>query len=265
MGSALGDIDNDGDLDWFISSTLGPGANSVTLHGNRLYRNDGGAALFTDDTAQLGVADGSWGWGACFLDIDDDGDLDIYHTNGWPQPFLGHDVWQTPAARAFVMNEEGSYTDEAQSLGLADHSPGRGIVCADFDHDGDTDILELNDAADKSATLWENRTAAAGRNFLRVELEGLPPNTAAAGARIFVRIGSRVQMREIMIGSNYTSQNPTVQIFGLDSAEAVDELVVEWPATDSGNGPRQLGTRISGPIAASRPGETLVIGQPDGP
>ena len=265
MGAALGDIDNDGDLDWFVTSILGPGDESLDLEpwGNRLYVNDG--SRFIDDTARLGVADGSWGWGACFLDIDNDADLDIYHTNGWSEPYLGHQVWQTPAARAFLMNEEGTYTDEADALGLAEMTSGRGVVCADFDHDGDTDILELTDAAPNSARLWDNRTAAAGRHFLRVKLEGQPPNTEAAGARIFARIGDTRQMREIMIGSNYTSQNPTVQIFGLDSSTTVDELLVEWPAIDSGAGPVQLGTLLNGPIAASQPGETLVITQPELP
>ncbi len=263
MGSAIGDIDNDGDLDWFVTSILGPGDESLDLEpwGNRLYTNDG--LRLIDDTERLGVADGSWGWGACFLDIDNDSDLDIFHTNGWSEPYLGHQVWQTPHARAFVMNEAGTYTERAQALGLAETTSGRGVVCADFDHDGDTDILELTDRPGNSARLWENRTAAAGRNFLRVKLEGLSPNTEAAGARIIAVTGDTTQMREIMIGSNYTSQNPTVQIFGLDSATTVDEILVQWPAMDSGAGPVQLGTRLTGPIAASQPGQTLVITQPE--
>jgi len=265
MGSALGDFDNDGDLDWFVTSISGPGDESIYLvpWGNRLYRNDGTG--FVDDTARLGVADGSWGWGACFLDIDNDADLDIYHANGWSEPYLGHQVWQTPTARAFVMNAAGTYDESAQALGLAENTSSRGVVCADFDHDGDTDILELTDAVPNSARLWENRTAAAGRNFLRVKLEGLPPNTEAAGARIFVRIGDERQMREIMIGSNYTSQNPTVQVFGLGAAQAVDEILVEWPALDTGQGPKQLGSLLSGPIAASQPGQTIVIRHPELP
>jgi hypothetical protein len=265
MGSALGDFDNDGDLDWFVSSILGPGDDSIDLKpwGNRFFTNDGSG--FIDDTARLGVADGSWGWGACFLDIDNDSDLDIYQTNGWSEPYLGHQVWQTPAARAFVKNVAGTYDEEAAALGLAEATSGRGVVCADFDHDGDTDILELTNASGNSARLWENRTAAAGRNFLRVKLEGLPPNTEAAGARIFARVGGVQQMREIMIGSNYTSQNPTVQIFGLDSSTIVDEILVEWPAIDSGAGPAQLGTVITGPVAASQPGQTLVIRHPELP
>jgi len=261
MGSALGDFDNDGDLDWFVTSIFGPGDDDIGLipWGNRLLVNDGSS--FRDDTERLGVADGSWGWGACFVDIDNDSDLDIFHTNGWSEPYLGYQVWQTPAARAFVMNDAGTYTEQAAALGLAEATSGRGVVCADFDHDGDIDILELTDAVPNSARLWENRTAAAGQNFLRIRLEGAPPNTEAAGARIFVRIGETTQMREIIIGSNFTSQNPTVQVFGLGAAEAVDQILVEWPAIDTGEGPEQLGSLL-GPIAASQPGQTLVLRHP---
>ena len=268
IGSALGDIDNDGDLDWFVTSILGPGDEKVNLHpwGNRFYSNDGSAALIVDDTARLGVADGSFGWATCFLDIDNDSDLDIYHTNGYPVTFLTpNDKYQSDASRAFVMNEDGTYRDEAEALGLAGRTSGRGVVCADFDHDGDTDILELTEAAGNSARLWENRTAAAGRHFLRVKLEGLAPNTEAAGARIFARIGDIEQMREVRVGSNYTSQNPTEQIFGLDSATMVDTLRVEWPPIDSGAGPSQPAATVMRAVPASRPGETLFIRHPELP
>jgi hypothetical protein len=263
MGSALGDIDNDGDLDWFVTSIFGPGDEKLGLEpwGNVLFRNDG--AGFVDDTKRLGVADGSWGWGACMLDIDNDGDLDIYHTNGWSEPYLNHLVWQTPTARAFVMNAAGTYEERAAELGLGEATSGRGVVCADFDNDGDPDILELTEASGNSARLWQNRTAAAGNHFLRVELEGLPPNTEAAGARIFARTGDKTQMREITIGSNFTSQNPTIKIFGLGASTSVDEIIVEWPPFAAGPAPPRLATRISGPIAASRPGQTLVIRQPE--
>ena len=77
-----------------------------------------------------------------------------------------------------------------------------------------------------AGTLWRNDT---GGRYLKVELNGLPPNTEAAGARIRVTTGERTQLRKVMIGSNFTSQNPTAQIFGLDDAEQVHLLEVEWP------------------------------------
>src|SRR5690606_10804519 len=203
---------------------------------------------------------------ACFLDIDNDRDLDIFHTNGYPVSFLTpRDNYRNDASRAFVMGEDGVYRDEAPALGLAGRTSGRGVVCADFDHDGDTDILELTEEPGNSARLWENRTSAAGRHFLRVRLEGLPPNTAAAGARIFVRAGGIEQMREVTIGSNYTSQNPVVQIFGLGDAKVVERLRVEWPPLDSGNGPTQPPATVLTAVAAGEPGATLVIRHPELP
>jgi hypothetical protein len=266
MGSALGDIDNDGDLDWFVTSILGPGNDIIEPHGNRLFTNNGGPTLFTDTTAQYGVANGSFGWGACIVDIDNDTDLDIYHTNGYGMTFLtAADRYEIDASRLFVMNDAGTYTDEAQSMGLAVTTSGRGVVCADFDHDGDIDLLELTDGRPNSPRLWENRTAARGRHFLRVKLVGLSPNTQAAHARIHARTGELTQMREIQIGSNFTSQNPTVQVFGLGEAARVDELVVEWPAFDDGADAEQRVTTFSRPIPASEPGQTLVIRHPDLP
>ena len=76
-------------------------------------------------------------------------------------------------------------------------------------------------------TLWRNDTVS--NNYLRVKLNGLPPNTEASGARITITIGGVKQMREIILGSNFVSQNPAVQVFGLGSATQVDELKVEWP------------------------------------
>ena len=263
MGSALGDFDNDGDLDWFVTSIFGPGNGKITPIGNRFYTNDGGPLIFADATKRLGVEDGSFGWGACMVDIDNDTDLDIYHTNGWPKPYLTSDEpYPTDTSRLFVMNDAGTYTNESKAFGLDTTTSGRGVVCADFDNDGDIDILELTDARGNSARLWEDRTAAAGRHSLRIRLEGLPPNTEASGARIIVRIGDKQYMREITIGSNYASQNPRVQIFGLGSATSADEILVEWPPLISDEGPKQLGTLLNGPIAASRPGETLVLRHP---
>lgn len=268
MGSALGDIDNDGDLDWFVSSIYGPSDDpQVSPQGNRLFLNDFDKGLeFTDVTDSAGVADGSWGWGACFLDLDNDGDLDLFHTNGWFAVFYGAS-YLLDRSRAFINDGTGRFTEEGARLGLDADRDGRGVVCADFDNDGDVDILELTHDAVHSAILWENRNAAAGNNFLRVKLEGLPPNTEAAGARIFVTIGERTQMREIMIGSNYLSQNPTVQVFGLGAAGQVDELRVEWPAIAPGPGtsPVQPPDTIMTNVPAGVPGAPMVIRHPELP
>ena len=222
MGSALGDFDNDGDLDWFVTSIF-RNILRTSPNGNRLYRNDGGT--FVDVTATAGVADGGWGWATCFFDFENDGDLDLYHTNGWE--FETHEGFDTDASRAFVSNGDGTFTDRASSLGLADEGQGRGVVCADFDSDGDVDIFLWSKDDENGGRLFRNDST--GNNFVTVKLNGLPPNTQAAGARIRASIGESTQMREIILGSNFISQNPANQVFGLGQAPQVDSLVIDWP------------------------------------
>jgi hypothetical protein len=243
MGSTLGDYDDDGDLDWFVTAILNRPNSAVIVperNGNRFYRNDNG--VFVDVTNAAGVLDGGWGWGACFMDFENDGDLDIYHTNGYSEEYVND------PSRAFVSSGNGGFAERAASLGLNDTQQGRGIVCADFDNDGDTDIFQLHRALPVSATLWRNDGSA--NNYVAVKLAGQAPNTEAAGARIFAKIGARTMMREIIIGNNFESQNPTAQIFGLGLAPQVDELWVEWP--DGQQTPPQV-------VAA---GQTLTLAQP---
>ena len=220
MGSAVGDYDNDGDLDWFVTAIYEP--NHLLWHGNHFYQNEGG--VFVKRTDELGVRDGGWGWGTCFMDFENDGDLDIYLTNGYDLEGEYH----FDRSRAYV-SSGGNFLDRAQTLGLDDTYQGRGVVCADFDNDGDVDILQLHlgSSFDSAATMWRNDTS--GNNYLRVKLNGYAQNTEAAGARIYVTVGSVTQMHEIMIGNNYISQNPTIQVFGLGTASQADQVRVEWP------------------------------------
>jgi len=255
MGQSLGDYDNDGDLDWFVTSIR---SDTPTTTGNRLFEVvlAGSVVDLRDRTTALGVADGGWGWASCFVDVDNDGDLDIYHTNGWH----GSSVPADDPGVLFV-NNGGRFTDEAPAFGLDDPYSGRGIVCADFDEDGDIDILQLTDRQPSSGVLWENRTAAAGNNYLRVKLNGLAPNTEAAGARIYLTIGGQTQMREVMIGSNFTSQNPAQEHFGLGPASVADQVRVVWPARvpAPGQPPVQPADSVLTAVGAN---QTLVIPQP---
>ena len=88
MGASVGDYDNDGDMDWFVTSiyTLDVLDSSVeggeALFGNRLYRNRG-AGVFEDVSGTAGIEDGGWGWGSALPISINDGDLDIVHVNGW--------------------------------------------------------------------------------------------------------------------------------------------------------------------------------------
>ena len=152
LGVAAGDYDNDGDLDIYVNN-----------HGpNVLYRNNGNGT-FTDVTEKAGVANGSHtGAGACFLDMDKDGDLDLYvssyfdfsyekHRTGVADGFPVYiDPASFPAAHDVLYrnNSNGTFTDVSKSAGVAEHASwGMGMVCGDYDNDADTDIFVANDGA----------------------------------------------------------------------------------------------------------------------
>ena len=218
-GPMFADLDGDGDLDLFLGGLGG--------HPSMIYSNNGNGT-FSDVTAGSGIDTmvSEHSISAAFGDYDLDGDLDIYHTNGWPRTDNDND-FTFDTSRAFMSDGMGSFENMASDMGLDDTEQGRGIVCADLDADGDVDILQLHRSPTIAATLRRNDTD--NNNFLSVKLNGNSPNTQAAGARITVTIGANSQMSEISIASNFVSQNPTVQIFGLGNTAQVDELRVQWP------------------------------------
>ncbi len=152
LGVAVGDYDNDGDADIYVNN-FGP---------NVLYRNNGDGT-FTDVTEQAGVGAGNLvGAGACFLDIEGDGDLDLYVANyvdfnfqnhvartldGFPE-YAGPKDYRPVPDVLYRNNGDGTFTDVSASSGIGKYAgTGMGMVCADVDADGDTDIFVLNDVA----------------------------------------------------------------------------------------------------------------------
>ena len=223
MGAAVGDVDNDGDLDWFVTGIFG----SNETVGNRLYLNDGSGAL-VDATVGAGVEDGGWGWGACFADFNLDGRLDIFHTNGWESNPI--DDFENDRSRLFI----------AGAAGLELHRRGRGPR-----HDGHRAGARrrlrglrrgrrhrhLHDEPrprEFRRVLGERRPESDNQS-LSVRLVGSAPNTEGVGARIRVTLGGVVQMREVAVGNNFTSQNPAAQVFGLGGASSADSVEIEWP------------------------------------
>lgn len=236
MGAAVGDYDNDGDQDWFVSS----------INGNRLYQNLGGAQFRR--AAESGVEPGGWGWGSCFADFNLDGWLDIYQTNGWD---LGQPPNFSPyvedTSRLWVNRGDGTFADRAEAANMLDRRQGRGVVCDDFDNDGDIDVLLLTADPQRSAIFWRNQQT--GANYIKVELRGRSPNTGAVGARIELTVNGVRQTRVVGVNSNFVSHNSTRQVFGLAGANAAAIRVV-WP-----NGAETI-------IASAPANQTLTLAQP---
>lgn len=226
MGAAIGDFDNDGHFDWFVTSIFDPApppGGEWGGSGNRLYRNLGDGR-FEDVTTESGVRDGAWGWGACAADFDNDGHLDIFHVNGWASRFT--EMWVGRPALLFMNNGDGSFAEQAVQAGIDDRGEGRGVVCFDYDRDGDVDVFVGNTMG--RSGLYRNMLDGRA-NFLQIKLAGRPPNTEGIGARVYVRHAGLQQMRELRAGSNYVSQDPAVAHFGLGTDTQAGEVEVVWP------------------------------------
>jgi hypothetical protein len=216
MGTAVGDFDNDLDMDWFVSSIF----NTDTAQtGNRLYENDG-AGAFIDSTDAAGVRDGSWGWGGCFSDFNNDGHLDLFHVNGFADP-----MYQEDPSRLFMNAGDGTFSEMAAASSLVDTGEGRGIVCFDYDRDGDLDIFVSNNS--DFTKLYRNDGATG--NFLNIALRSRTRNVYGIGAKIIVSAAGESQLREMKAGSNFASQNPAEAHFGLGNAGLVSNIQVQWP------------------------------------
>ena len=230
MGSAAGDYDNDGDMDWFVTSIFEASQGADPNIGNRLYRNDGNG-VFADVTDAAGVADGGWGWGVCFEDFDNDGDLDIFHVNGWeqidPRDAGGPNDFTFDQIRYFESQGDGTFVEAAQGAGLIDTGQGRGVACFDSDRDGDLDLVITNNQPVKSVVIYRNELGGTN-HYLTVKLNGSGLNTDAIGAMIEISDGSRTQIREIRAGNHFVSQNPAEAHFGLGAAMSVD-ITITWP------------------------------------
>ena len=242
MGAAIGDYDNDGDLDWFVTSIYGhPSPPAPT--GNRLYRNDAGM-VFADVTSDAGVRDGSWGWAASFGDLDNDGDLDLYHVNGWiKKDGLGSpEEFNNQPARLFENLGDGGFHEVAGQVGAGDRGQGRGVILFDYDNDGDLDIFITNNheyIVDEHMP-WSGRSPAApallrndtlnGNHWLKVTLEGSPPlHRDGIGSRVYVTTGDVTQMRELHASTNYLTQEPgRIAHFGVGPVAIIDEVRTEW-------------------------------------
>ena len=160
MGVAAGDYDNDGDVDLYVTN----------VGANLLLRNDGRGG-FENVAAESGVADDGWGTSAAFLDLDADGDLDLFVANyiGWHEDaeldcymagvptYCPPQNYKAPAPdRLFRNDGDGTFTDVSRDAGLhLAFGNGFGVVGADYDQDGRTDVFVANDMTVNQ--LWLNQ------------------------------------------------------------------------------------------------------------
>lgn len=250
MNADVGDFNNDGWLDVYVTNMTEPYLHEC----NMLWRNNGNES-FSDVSVETRTCDTKWGWGAKFVDVDNDGRLDIYAANGFISGGK-HDYMEV--LLDFVFDDKVDVTDVAgwpdmgdasmgghernvlfhqtssgfasigEEAGVDSIRDGRGVAVADFDNDGRMDIVVTNVA--DAPHVYRNLTAMTN-NWVQLRLfgSGGKSNRDAIGTRILVRTAAGEQIREIASANGFDAQSSLRAHFGLGTSERVDYLKVIWP------------------------------------
>ncbi|MFQ5600947.1 MAG: FG-GAP-like repeat-containing protein [Candidatus Krumholzibacteriia bacterium] len=210
---AVGDYDNDLDLDVFITNT--PMQGSGRHAGHALLRNDG-SGTFTEVAGAAGVlGSGRVGWGAIWLDADNDGHLDLYVASFGPDK----------RNQLFRNLGNSTFQDIASAAGCENAFDGFGLAQADFDRDGKPDFVVANQRAESG--LFLHTGTASG--WIRFRLIGIDSNRDAIGARLRLYAQGSVQVREVICGDSYLSHSEKEIAFGLGGL-APDSVQIWWPS-----------------------------------
>jgi hypothetical protein len=222
MGVDAGDLDGDGLPDLAVSNFEG--------EPNAYYRNLG-SGLFEDLSVSSGFAQRvprDVGFGLNFLDLESDGDLDVFIANGHvdDKPRL---QGATHAQRnALIWNQGGGrFVEKPCGSAFETNHVGRGSAAADYDNDGDPDLAVSN----SGGPLLLLRNDDGGGGWLGVQLVGRKSNRQGIGARLVAETpAGKTLTRLVHAGSSYLSSSDPRVLFGLGSEKAVKRLTIHWPS-----------------------------------
>ena len=215
MSVDFADMNGDGLIDLFVSD------DSYCS----LYKNEGNG-VFTDMANPSGISTAAAqfvGWSSSFVDYDNDGDVDIFKTNGALKHLYGQEdqLFENDGTGNFqdVSTERGSYFQE--------EFVGRGACLADYDNDGDFDIYVVN-LNGRGVFLRNNKGNQ--NNWLMLNLVGQTSNRDGVGARIQLTAGGKKQTAQKKSTTGYLSQNDPRVHFGLGKAETAETIEIKWPS-----------------------------------
>ena len=215
---------------------------------NTLQLNRGNGKF--SEIAQLsGVAKTDWSWAPLIADYDNDGLKDIFITNGilkdmGDQDFrtkLGElyaqkgnpdfkevtDLQPSNKLKNYSFKNSGDlkFTNSTNDWGLDGKTQSNGSAYADFDNDGDLDLV-INNINDKAQIYRNNDT----NNFVQLRLIGSPNNIQAIGAKVTITVGNQKQYQELYPSRGFLSSVHSVLNFGVGNSAIIDEILVEWPS-----------------------------------
>ena len=268
MNVAFGDVTNSGQLAIYVSNIWEPG---LLPQGNNLWIPTDGfkpeQPKYENQANSMGVENGGWSFGAQFADLNNDGNLDIYLTNGyisagpdsywtdygkfsggnkaiiqdvaqWP-PIKGRSLSGNQAKRVWIGDGAGKFTEVGQAVGATDRYDGRAVAVADLWNRGSLDVLVANQKG--PLLIYKNETDRAN-HWIEFDLEGSKSNRSAIGADVTVFWNGQKQRQTVAGGIGFCSQNDRRLHFGLGKAAKVDRVEIRWPSAGGGGGTIQTVT-----------------------
>jgi hypothetical protein len=271
MNASFGDILNQGRYSVYVSNISEEG---VLIQGNNLWvpkEGAGGDHLQFENLARdFGVEIGGWSFGAQFGDLNNDGTLDLYLTNGYVSLDRNRSYWYDfskiagghstiisdaknwPAMEGrslsgyqtkhvWLNDGSGKFVDVAQAVGVTDTYDGRAVALADLWNRGVLDVVVANE---RGPLLIYKNTVTPENQWIEFELEGTKSNRSAIGAQVTVFWNGQQQVQEVSGGSGFAAQNQRRLHFGLGKYPQVEKVVIRWPSgkiqTIDKPAPRQL-------------------------
>jgi hypothetical protein len=263
MNVAFGDILNQGREAIYVTNITEDG---VLIQGNNLWMpRDGGRSAASrgasspryDNVAEaFGVENGGWSFGAQFGDLNNDGWLDLFLTNGYVSASRSRSYWYDFAKvaggntaiisdaknwppmedmslsgyqqkRVWINDGAGRFTDVAPHVGVTETYDGRAVALADFGNRGALDVVV---AHQKGPLLLYRNQVTPENAWIAFELEGTTSNRSAIGAAVRVRWNGREQLQHVLGGSGFCAQNQRRLHFGLGKDATIEKVVIRWPS-----------------------------------
>ncbi len=224
MGVDVADLDANGLPDIFVTNF----ANET----NTLYSNEGNG-IFLDLTSETSLEMASLpllGWATRFVDLDNDGDEDLFVANG--HVYLQIDAGEYRQRNQVFLNQgQREFVESVFATGdvLEQRASSRGGAFGDIDNDGDTDIVIIN--IDDIPSLLQNETGDQG-HWIALQVVGTTSNRDGIGARIVLTTGNRRQTKEIHPSGSFLSSSDLRLYFGMGEFARADEIRIIWPHGD---------------------------------
>jgi hypothetical protein len=255
MNVSYGDILNQGKYAIYVSNISEDG---VLIQGNNLWvPRDGESSLKYENLARdMGVELGGWSFGAQFGDLNNDGNLDLYLTNGyislsrtksywydfsrvaggnstiiadaadWPA-FNGRSLSGYQQKKVWINDGAGKFVDVAQAVGATDIYDGRSVALADLWNRGVLDVVVANQ---RGPLLLYKNTVIPGNQWIEFALEGKKSNRSAIGAQVTLYWNGQQQVQQVSGGSGFAAQNDRRLHFGLGKNPQIEKAVIRWPS-----------------------------------